>query len=391
MPALHSICVSDERTRCARSIKSEAGFTLVELLIASVITMVIMGVAFSTFRDALTLNESVVNLTDASQNLRAGTNLMVRDLLQAGRGIPIGGIPIPSGANAASIERPSPEDESYELANSDDGATITAIITGDGLGPTVAGRATDIVTVLIEDAFRPPLNIYAPNSPTNYARLASDGSSFDSGSTGWLAADDEDAAITAIEEGDLIYFRSTDGNALQTVTAVEGAMISFAANDPFNLNQRGTAPGTAGAIPGSITQIIRDPLPTCDDATPATTCYPIMTAHRIYMYTYYVQIDDGAPRLMRRVNHGAAQALAGVIEDLELSYDLVDGVNNIVGVGTLPHTANSVLYSANQIRKVNIRVGVRSEVKSSRTNDYVRNYLSTVVSIRNLAFVDRYQ
>jgi hypothetical protein len=40
---------------------------------------------------------------------------------------------------------------------------------------------------------------------------------------------------------------------------------------------------------------------------------------------------------------------------------------------------------------VNLHVGVRSELKSARTNDYLRNHLSTVVSLRNLAFVDRYQ
>ena len=61
---------------------SERGFALTEILIASVITLVVMGVAFSTFRDGLSLNDSAMKLTDASQNLRAGTNLLVRDLLQ---------------------------------------------------------------------------------------------------------------------------------------------------------------------------------------------------------------------------------------------------------------------------------------------------------------------
>lgn len=371
----------------------ESGFTLVELMVASVITMVVMGVAFSTFRDALALNDAVVNLTDASANLRAGTNLLVRDLLQAGRGIDIGGIPIPSGTNAGDIARPGPTGKSYTFDNEEDGATLTAITTGEGLGPTVAGYATDMVTILVEDPFRPALNVYAPASPTAYARLAADGSSFDAGGTGWLPADSTDTAITAIKKGDLLVFQSTsDGSAIQTVTKVEGTTVSFEANDPFNLNQRGTAPGTAGSIPGSITQIIRNPLPTCDDASAATKCYPIMTVHRIYMYTYYVEKDsEGQPRLMRRVNSDAAQALAGVIEDLDLTYDLVDGVNNIVGIGTLPFTANSIEYSANQIRKANVHVGVRSEVKSARTNDYLRNHLSTVISIRNLAYVDRYQ
>jgi hypothetical protein len=37
-----------------------------------------------------------------------------------------------------------------------------------------------------------------------------------------------------------------------------------------------------------------------------------------------------------------------------------------------------------------VHVGVRSELKSARSNDYLRNHLSTVVNLRNLAYVTRY-
>ena len=82
---------------------SESGFTLVELMIAAMLTLVVMSVAFSTFENAAELNEAVMQIADQSQNLRAGTNLLVRDLLQAGRNLPTGGIAIPSGANAEDI------------------------------------------------------------------------------------------------------------------------------------------------------------------------------------------------------------------------------------------------------------------------------------------------
>jgi len=109
------------------------------------------------------------------------------------------------------------------------------------------------------------------------------------------------------------------------------------------------------------------------------------------MYTYYVDANNGTPRLMRRYNMGTPQALAGVVESLQLSYDLVDGVVNPTNVADVPYTVNGVTYSANQIRKVSLHIGVRSETVSLKLHDYLRNYLSTVVSIRNLAFVDRYQ
>lgn len=361
---------------------AESGFTLVELLLASMLTMVVMGVAFSTFRDALAVNEAVVNLSDASQNLRAGTNLLVRDLLQAGRGIDIGGVPIPSGPTAAAVYRPGPAGASYTFANAEAGVTLTAIVTGDGLGPTVAGRDTDLVTILMADPLLDHLDLFQSTAPSARPRLAADGSSFNAATTGW--EDGSGTQVPPIAAGDLIYFTSTSiGTAIQTVTRVDGSIIYFEPSDPFNFNQR-------SADAGSITQILPVAPPACDDD--AVPCNPVMTVQRVYMYTYYVhQGSDGVPRLMRAVNHWPATALAGVIEDLELTYDLVDGVLNPTSVADLPYTANGVTYTGSQIRKVNVHVGVRSEVKSSRTNDYLRNHLSTVISIRNLAYVDRYQ
>ena len=59
---------------------------------------------------------------------------------------------------------------------------------------------------------------------------------------------------------------------------------------------------------------------------------------------------------------------------------------------TLPYTdaVRNVTYNSNQIRKVNIHMGVRSEIISKPTQDYVRNHISTSVDVRSLASVDRY-
>ena len=142
---------------------SERGFTIVELMIASMITLMVMGVAFTTFQNALQLNDAVVQLADANQNLRAGTNLLVRDLMQAGRDIPIGGIAIPSGADADPIHRPGPEDADYTFAN-DDGDVLSAITTGFELGPTVNGRDTDMITIIMGDPFLSELETHLTES-----------------------------------------------------------------------------------------------------------------------------------------------------------------------------------------------------------------------------------
>jgi hypothetical protein len=82
-----------------------------------------------------------------------------------------------------------------------------------------------------------------------------------------------------------------------------------------------------------------------------------------------------------------------VVEDLDITYDLVDGAVNPVQVSSLPFTdpGTGVTYSASQIRKANLHIGVRSDTYSSQTRDYIRSHVSTVVSLRNLAFIDRYR
>jgi hypothetical protein len=347
---------------------NEGGFTLIELLIASLITMLVMGVAFTTFDNALAMNDTAIALADSSQNLRAGTNQLVRDLLQAGRNIPIGGIPIPHGAGAQGIYRPSPPNQTYYFDNTTQD-TLQAITTGNALGPTVDGNSTDMITMIMDDPYLDPLTVYPSTQSGTVPKLASDGSSLDVGSsTAWLAGD-LDNGIAPIKVGDLLYFLNATGSAIQTVTAVTTTTVSFASGDPFRFNQR-SAPA------GSITQILGS----------------TMQVRRVLMWTYYVYADQvGVPRLQRVLNHFPKTPLAGVIEDLNITYDLVDGTTNPAGVADLPYSSGGSTFNASQIRKANLHIGVRSETISARTKDYLRNHVNTVVAIRNLAYVDRYQ
>ena len=87
------------------------------------------------------------NQADASLNLRAGINLLIRDLMATGRGIPTGGLPIPTGANSIDLNRPSPPGLNYNF-DSYSNTVLNAVTTGAGLGPTINNQATDMVTVL---------------------------------------------------------------------------------------------------------------------------------------------------------------------------------------------------------------------------------------------------
>jgi hypothetical protein len=231
---------------------------------------------------------------------------------------------------------------------------------------------------ILDSCLSSPLSVTPAGTGGGVPTIAVNGSTFDvvnnntvrctDGSGDWLAGSPSQAGI---KKGDLLLFTDPNGrNAIQTVTKTDGSTVFFEQNadDTFGFNQ-------PAAAAGSITQLLGQAL----------------SVQRVLMYTYYVDPSNGTPRLMRRYNMAEAQALAGVVEDLQLSYDLVDGSVNPTNVSDLPYPLNGVTYSANQIRKVAVHIGVRSETMSTRLHDYLRNHVSTVVSIRNLAFVDRYK
>lgn len=381
-----------------RTLSRDDGFTITELLVSTTIMLLVVGAALTTFSNGLAINETAGQLADANQNLRAGTNQLVRDLMMAGRIIAGGGVPVPTGAGARQINRPGPPGSTltFNLIADDDGTlTLPSITHGHQLGPTINGTATDMVTILTVDEFVPIIQGIGSGTPTGLQGLiATDGSSITLPSTSpWLVGDTVNDT-PPINVGDIVLFKNANGSTMQTVTSLDATHIYFAqnnSNDWFNFNQRGTSyNGTVYCIK---TTSACDTLPVA--SATQTMAFPNTSLMRALIITYYVDntTTPGTPRLTRVVNHFTPQALAGVVEDLDLSFDLVDPSNNsVTDKHSLPYTDTvaGVTYTANMIKKVNIHVGVRSESISKPAQDYVRNHISTAVDVRSLASVDRY-
>ena len=332
----------------------EHGFSLVELLIAVTITLVLMAATMGSFNGALGLNEKAMQMSDLEQNMRAGMNFLVQDFVNAGWGIPTGGLPIPSGAGALAVRRPGPPGMNYTFSPNE---TIAAVNPGAGLGPLGNGRATDIVNILFAD------NLL----PLNQTPLVSIS---DNGSSVTVDAGTPISGINnGIRAGDLIAFSNALGNTMQYVSRVAGQDMFFESNDPLNLNQ-------PAATQGNIMQL------------QSGGVFPPTTATRVWLVSYYLDVttDPETPRLIRRINYGSGEVVALVLEDMQLSYDLVDGVTNPTNIKT-PVSPNS----PNQIRKVSLFLAGRSSSLIRNTGDHLRRILTTQVSLRSLSFIDRYR
>ncbi len=363
-----------------RTLAREDGLTVTELMISSMVLLTLMGSALQTFQSGVMINDSATQLADANQNLRAGVNQLIKDFMQAGRIIGPEGIPIPNGAGATAVSRPAPPNQTmtFNVATT---TNLPDITTGFRLGPTVNGARTDIVTIMTVDAFMPTIETpqVGVADPNEGVLDPAGGFVTLPANSIWLIGDPLNDT-PAMNVGDLVLFKNPRGMAIQTVTRKDSTRLYFDANDWFKFNQRNAAQGTVMQIK--------------DTASTATPWIERTTLFRVMMITYYVDnvTTPTAPRLVRQVNNFVPQALAGVVEDIDLTYDLVDGVNNPADIPSLPYTdaVAGVTYNANQIRKANIHVGVRSEMISRPTEDYIRNHISTAVDVRSLASVDRY-
>src|SRR6267142_1219582 len=98
-----------------RNLSREDGFTLTEMLVSTTVVLLVVGGALTTFKNALAVNDTAAQLADANQNLRAGTNQLIRDLLMAGRIIGAEGIAMPTGPGTITFARPGPSPINFEL------------------------------------------------------------------------------------------------------------------------------------------------------------------------------------------------------------------------------------------------------------------------------------
>jgi len=378
--------------------KKRNGFTFVELLVGMAVTMVALAAAVLLFRDSTKANSNVTQSSDMSDNLRAGLNLIVQDLIQTGTGIPVGGISIPNtvdknGCNVGvPVNRPPAvlklTFQGPNSANKGCNVILPAVEPGNGLGPTVkspdgtTGPATDVITIMYADntLALDQKPITGPACPAG--SILPDGSSitFDA-APGCVPIG---AAGIPVNAGDLlmIYNANNPNGVLQTVSAVNGQTLVFNAGDAFNLNGR-TATESSGTI---LT------LQNLTAGAPNGT-YPPTSCTRIWMITYYLDAttDPRHPTLMRAVNFNTPQPVAETLENLQFSYNFADGTTpapvNQFTVPTLPAPGGD---NENQIRSVNVYLGARSTSTTAATGRYARTNLATQVALRSMAYFNTY-
>lgn len=365
--------------------KSQQGFGLLELLVSIAIALLVIGAATRVFMQSMQSTAFVMQRNEMQTELRAAANQVIRDLQQAGTGVPIGGIPIPQQGVAGGSNPLFGADATLTYLSSNNTLTqgrlykVTPARSASSVGPLRSPATSDAIVITYAD---PNLNWSTYSTTT----LASDGSTLTMPSTTSPAVNDASVGITV---GDTLLLHNSVGSAVGDVTAVNGTsrLISFANSDPLNLNQ-----STANV--GSIKSLR------------SGSSYPAVTVSRIMMITYFLKQggnDCADFCLMRQVGAHTPVPVAEHIVDLQLTYDVFDDTTGAL-TANLPDaaTGSPATPKPNQIRKINLTITARSprpwpgnmKQPGCSTNaatacwDYIT--YTTSIGPRNLSFHDRY-
>jgi len=376
--------------------KKQLGFTLIEFAVAMAISIVALGATVLAFRTATFSNQNVTQREDMADNIRAGLNLLEQDLIMTGMGIPTGGIAIPTYAATAScpggtsnLKRPVPTGTAtFPVCNT----TLPSIEPGNAMGPLITApdatslTNTDIITVVYEDnTATSTATIVGMNAEPINGTGCPNGSLTASGSSVTFDANcfnlsNLSASGVQINPNDLIMFSNVNGNALQVVTSVSSQTLNFVTGDAFGLN------GITSATGGTLVSLQNYTVNATTGVKTYLGTYPQTAATRVWMVTYWLDniTDPIHVRLDRAVNFNAPQPVGETLENLQFTFNFNDGVAvNEINVPTG--------YAESQIRSVNLYLSTRSTSMLGQNHTYARENFQTQLSLRSMAYVNRYK
>ena len=206
---------------------SNHGFTMIELLMAMAITIVIVGGGVLLFTSSAQFSTRSLKFSEIQTEARAALSQITRDLSQAGTGVPLNGIPIPS--LLAGGTNPNFSCDNTKCYTAVDPpftqGLLYKVTPGNLIGPTIS-EPSDAIKVVYVD---PTLNWAAFQA----AAIDPTGASVTMPAATVPPVTDPGVGITT---GDVILLQNSNGSAIGVVTSVAGQTIFFGL-DPLNINQ----------------------------------------------------------------------------------------------------------------------------------------------------------
>lgn len=340
---------------------SQAGFSLVELMISIVVFLIFISAVYGLFRLG-SIQKSVVNSqTEVIKNLRLSLNTIGRDAINAGLGYNRVGGYVPDNLTNARMGLPSDDNASHDL--------LTAVISGNNINSNnflPANQKTDVIAFAYRDM---TFNNGVPIELINAATYGSNGVTISTATN--AAANAKPYDLYLISEG--------TRTAVALATSVPNSnTIRFETGDPLGINMLYT---------GSTDN--RSKLVSC--ASYADECMDYtnrVTAKKVYWVSYSVLADGTLIRTTFGNNsNGAAaeqiqtQPIAYNIQNLQIKYLLTDGT-----VTDDPSNSGANQTQLNNVVQIDVTISSRVQVREGGVNITKVVDLSSTFSTRNLAY-----
>jgi prepilin-type N-terminal cleavage/methylation domain-containing protein len=368
-----------------------AGFTLIELMVAMALSLLLLGMAFTLVQQLNTTADFVGSMSDVNENLRAGLNMMSRDLSQAGENIPVGGIPVPNGGSATTLNRPGPAGTPNFPAT----GYIPVLTPGYGLGPTQGSGANEIETDIVNIVRVNQSSLFnqtAVNTTTSPPTITSSAATITVSTT----------AAGYVQPGQLIMLEDPNGFCMLAVSAVNTTTGVITFNQPDNTNDllgvnqfptlSGTGAITAGPTSGTILQL---ETATTKNGTTTYTWPSLLTAYPVSLVTYYLNTLTPQRSLVRLATMGTGscaavsctQVVALGINVMTISYSCAPPTSPCSPPATDP-TRNPA--NPNSVRKVVLTMIAETDHLNLGNGQWYSKSITNSLTIQNLDYANKY-
>jgi type II secretory pathway pseudopilin PulG len=350
---------------------SASGFSIVEMIVAMVLFMIIIGAIYGLLQVGLIDRNRASRRSDVLKNARAAMHLISRDALNAGLSYNKSGAIVPDDFISQRLGTPRDADNERDVLTSITGGNNLFF---DILNPDSNAR-TDLIAFAYRDTDFNGSSMISLNNATSVT-----------GQPATVRLQTAPSEARNAKGFDLYLVESDSTQVAVMVTGLpSGSAIDIAPGDPLGLNQPLNGSGTGVSL-----------LQKCSVTVTENCTTYLASVKRFFWVSYKVKSDGTLVRTTFGNNTGALAAeqiqelpVAYNIQNFQIRYVLEDGSttdNPSVGADGIAGTADDRPSNFNLVRQIVVTITVQATENDEQLDRPDSITLTGTFSARNLEY-----